>query len=160
MNKKQVIDKLQLEEHVEGGYFRRTYESSMQISVKQQPRHLLTSIYYLLSDDSPIGHFHQNHSDIIHYYHLGGVLKYYLISPQGELKIVLLGHDMEQGQQLQLTVPGGYWKASMLINGEFGLISEAVAPGFKYSDMHLANNDQMHSDFPDLFEQIKHLIKS
>jgi len=45
------------------------------------------------------------------------------------------------------------------MRGEYGLLSEAVSPGFEYQDMVLASKEQMCKDFPDLFEQIKNLIK-
>lgn len=164
MDKNQLVQHLGLEKHIEGGYFRRTYESADKIPRGNSSRHLLTSIYYLLSDDSPIGHMHKNSSDIIHYFHLGEAVKYYLISPQGELQTVILGQALNRGEQLQLLVPGGYWKASQLVShsnaGEYALISEAVSPGFDYHDMQLASKQQMHKDFPHLFAQIKGLIKT
>ncbi len=65
MDKLALIRKLQLQPHVEGGYYRRTYNS--QHNSGEPQRSLMSSIYYLLTDDSPIGYFHRNQSDIIHY---------------------------------------------------------------------------------------------
>ena len=120
----------------------------------------MSSIYYLLTDDSPIGYFHQNHSDIIHYFHAGSPIEYSLISPEGVLTKHILGPDLSQGQQFQLAVKGGYWKASKLLAGPYGLISEAVCPGFEYADMKIASKRQMQSSYPDLFRNIEHLIKN
>lgn len=39
---------------------------------------------------------------------------------------------------MQLVVPGNTWKACHLLEGKFGLITEAVSPGFEYQDMVLA----------------------
>lgn len=155
VNKQQLIEQLQLEPHREGGYFRRTYASSESISLAdKRTRPCLSSIYYLLTDDSPIGYFHRNRSDILHYWQQGSALTYYLIDPQGQFNTTLLGPDLAQGQQLQLLVPGGYWKATRLNEGEFGLLSEAVCPGFDYNDMQLASSAQLQQQFPQLWQQL------
>ena len=152
MNKQDLIDSLRLEPHLEGGYFRRTYESSLGTDVAViGERALMSSIYYLLTDDSPIGYFHRNRSDIVHYWHSGHALTYYLINPEGEFSRVKLGPNINDGDRLQLIVPGGYWKATVLTQGHYGLLSEAVAPGFDYDDMTLATASQMQQDFPELW---------
>lgn len=148
----QVIENLDLEGHVEGGYFRRTYQSDHREKVQtdQGSRYLLTSIYYLLTSTSPIGHWHLNQSDIMHYYHLGDPIEYMLIHPNGTLQKIVMGPDITQGQKLQLMVPGGTWKASRLMaeKAGYGLISEAVSPGFDYSDMQLGKPEAMLKQFP------------
>ena len=152
MDKKSIIQLLRLQPHMEGGYFRRTYHSELAASITDtDTRPLMTSIYYLLTDDSPIGYFHRNRSDIIHYWHAGSALNYLLINLQGEFTTAVLGPNIAEGEQLQLIVPGGYWKASHLTQGEYGLLSEAVAPGFDYDDMVLATAEQMQRDFPNLW---------
>lgn len=148
--KQTLIDKLKLKEHIEGGYFSRTYQSPIQ----HEMRPLMTSIFYMLTSDRPIGHFHKNKSDIVHYFHLGSPIVYLTISPQGQLETFTLGSDISQGHLLQLLVKGGYWKASILHEGEFGLLSEVVSPGFDYSDMTIATPDVLQSQFPHLWEQV------
>ncbi|MCX2975234.1 cupin domain-containing protein [Halieaceae bacterium IMCC8485] len=145
-----IIEKLQLEAHTEGGYFRRTFQADHRekIASGNGPRYTLTSIYYLLTAESPVGHWHLNQSDIIHYFHLGSPINYYLIEADGRKRTATLGPDLAAGQQLQLTVPGGTWKASHLSTGDYGLISEAVSPGFEYEDMCLAKAQRLISEFP------------
>jgi predicted cupin superfamily sugar epimerase len=67
-NATDVIAALNLEPHVEGGYYRRTFQSDDRdwLQMPGCPRYLLTSIYFLLTEDSPVGQFHFNHSDILH----------------------------------------------------------------------------------------------
>ena len=150
---KSVIKALGLNRHVEGGYFRRTFISDYSASSAETSpgRKTMSSIYYLLSSDSPVGHFHRNKSDIIHYFHMGDPIAYFLIYPDGELQEVTLGHNIEGDHQLQLVVPGGVWKASRLTaNGAFGygLISEAVSPSFDYHDMTLGSSTVLKKVFP------------
>ncbi|MCZ7167084.1 cupin domain-containing protein, partial [Salmonella enterica] len=83
-----------------------------------------------------VGQFHFNQSDILHYFHLGDALEYSLIHADGSLQTVIMGNDVLAEQCLQLHVPGGIWKSSRLLDGTngFGLISEAVSPGFDFAD--------------------------
>ena len=159
-----VIKALELDRHIEGGYFRRTFVSDYSASREETSpgRKTMSSIYYLLSSESPVGHFHSNKSDIVHYFHMGDPIAYFLIYPDGELQEVTLGHNIEDDHQLQLVVPGGVWKASRLeANGTFGygLISEAVSPSFNYDDMTLGSSTSLKRDFPqhgDLIDKLSY----
>ncbi|QFU77701.1 cupin domain-containing protein [Halioglobus maricola] len=145
-----VIENLGLQAHVEGGYFKRTFQADdrPKVDIGDGPRYTMTSIYYLLTADSPTGHWHLNRSDIVHYYHLGAPVHYYMLHPDGHLETAVLGPDLAAGQQLQLTVRGGIWKASHLPQGDYGLVSEAVSPGFEYSDMTLGERAPLLDAFP------------
>jgi len=59
---------------------------------------------------------------------------------------------------LQLWVPGGVWKASVLESGAYGLISEAVAPGFDAADREIANAAAIRQAFPAHWAQLSPLI--
>lgn len=148
----QIAKQLNLQGHVEGGFFRRTYASENSVVAPGGDERLaMTSIFYLLAAESPIGHFHKNHSDIVHYFHLGDPITYHLLDEDGGYSTVVMGPDLAAGQVLQLTVPGGVWKASQIPNDGvygYGLISEAVSPGFEYADMTLGYADDMLRWFP------------
>ena len=149
MTKTKLIATLALIPHREGGYFRRSFASDYAVTSEEGTRRpAMTSIYYLLTDDSPIGHWHRNRSDIMHYFHCGAPLHYWLIDPAGELSQHILGDDISAGGQLQLLVPGGYWKATELTAGaEYGLLSEAVSPGFCPQDMEMASADKLAAEY-------------
>ena len=160
MTHEEIIAKLELLPHpTEGGYFRRTYESDLKISIEGRSRKLLSSIYYLLTRESPQGYLHRNKSDIIHYYQMGSPLLYVIVSPEGRIEEHVLGHDLAHGERLQLVVKGGDWKASRLCRGDYGLISEAVAPGFEYADNEIATLASISSLFPGLVSRLEPYIK-
>lgn len=149
----QLVEALDLQPHVEGGFYRQTFKSDRaeKIETKDGERVTMTSIYYLLTADSPIGHFHLNQSDIMHYFHAGDPITYYLIYPNGNLETVVLGPDVLAGQTMQMVVRGGVWKASSLPDKPdygYGLIGEAVSPGFEYDDMTLGQTAELISQFP------------
>ncbi len=159
MTKQEIIKSLSLEPHPsEGGYFKRTYTSEIATPCPAGTRKTLSSIYYMLTDDSPIGYLHKNQSDIIHYFHSGSPISYWIIHPDGQLEKQILSNDISQGHTPQLTVKGGCWKASELVGGEYGLLSEAVTPSFEYEDMELADTTNIHRMFPESFDAIKPYI--
>ena len=154
MTGEQIIEALGLEPHPsEGGYFRRTYES--ELTVMNGTRLMMTSIYYMLTRDRPHGHMHRNKSDIMHYYHCGSSLRYLIISPDGDLQEVRLGQNLAAGERLQLLVRGGDWKISVLEEGDYALISEAVSPGFDFADNDLATPEIVDRLFPDLAQKLR-----
>jgi purine nucleoside permease/predicted cupin superfamily sugar epimerase len=161
---KQLAKALNLEAHVEGGYFRQTFKADHRptIATDHGDRVTMTSIYYLLSAESPIGHFHMNQSDIMHYFHVGDPITYYMIIADGSLQKTILGPDPTKGHQMQLMVKGGTWKASKTpTDGKYGygLIGEAVAPGFEYADMQLGKKAMLLEQFPKHAQLIKELSR-
>ena len=159
-----VATALNLSSHVEGGYYRRSYQADHRDPVITQSgeRFLMTSIYYMLTTQSPVGHFHLNKSDIMHYYHLGDPIRYTLLHPDGKIETFVMGADVTQGEMLQLDVKGGIWKASELSPGKhgYGLISEAVTPGFDFADMTLGKKPQLSKLFPQHAQLFEKLAKS
>ncbi|MGO4893466.1 cupin domain-containing protein [Flavobacterium sp. W21_SRS_FM6] len=164
LSTEELVKALNLEDHVEGGFFRQTFKAEHRPMIKTEagPRVTMTSIYYLLSAESPIGHFHMNQSDIMHYFHMGDPITYTLIHPDGHLETIVMGSDPNKGQVMQMMVKGGIWKASNIpTDGEYGygLIGEAVAPGFEYSDMQLGDKAALSAQFPQhkqLINQLSH----
>jgi purine nucleoside permease/predicted cupin superfamily sugar epimerase len=159
-----LVALLELEGHIEGGYFRQTFKADHreQIMTDQGQRHLMTSIYYLLTRESPIGHFHMNQSDIMHYFHTGDPITYYMLKPDGTLQTTILGPTPTLGHKMQMMVTGGTWKASKIsTQGKYGygLIGEAVAPGFDYADMQLGDTPMLLEAFPRYSQLINELSR-
>ena len=92
----QLIKHLDLEPHVQGGYFKRSYCAKVLLNNKPE-QSIASSIYYLLTANSRVGHFHKNKSDILHFYHGVGLIRYYLICEQGSLTTVEMGGDILRG---------------------------------------------------------------
>ena len=184
MDAQKIIDVLKLAPHREGGYFRRTYAAKMNVSIttdsgktgnpsENDPysgieRPIMTSIFYLLTSESPTLRMSLNRSDIIHYYHLGCPVEYRIIQPNGEVARERLGPNILSGEKLQVLIPGGCWRCGCMLkesehatsvsNAEFTLTSEAVAPGFEYADNQLASGEQIRDKFPHLWETLQTYI--
>ena len=138
-NTKDIIKKLQLEKHCEGGYYRRTYCSTIPCkSPSGSPRMTMSSIYYLVTAESKFSALCVNESDLILYHHQGNPMKIVFFDPKSqETHTQVLGQDIAQGQTPQVICPSGIWKAYDLMDGEYCLASEAVSPSFEYEDMKL-----------------------
>lgn len=132
----------------EGGHYAIRYVSNSVCLPSGRPA--VDTIYYMLTEDSPIGHFHRNMSDIIHFFHVGAPLRYTLISPDGQVERFYLGPDPSQGHTLQHVVPAGWWKATELCHGAFGLLSEAVTPSFRPEERTIATRGLLRRLFNDL----------
>nr|WP_229744679.1 cupin domain-containing protein [Neiella marina] len=157
----QIIDTLGLSGHFEGGYFARVFsaEHREKVATARGDRLTMTTIYYMLTKDNAIDHFHTKYSDGVEFYHLGAPITYHLIHPDGRYQKVVVGPDIANGQQLQLAVAGGTFKAAELTDGDYGLVSEAVSPGWEMEDMVLINKQQLLKKFPQhsaLIERLAH----
>jgi predicted cupin superfamily sugar epimerase len=154
--KDDLIKTLGLVSHVEeGGYYLEQYRSHQwQLA---DGAVAADTIYYMLTDDSPIGHFHLNQSDIVHFFHCGGPIRYTTIDQNGLVDSFVLGLDVLHGEELQRAVPGGLWKASELVSGSYGLISEVVVPAFRREQRTVAVRARLQELFPAIDEQLLRL---
>ena len=150
LTKEQVIEQLNLSHHFEGGYFRQSFKADHRdkVTTSRGERTTMTAIYYMLTNDNSIDHFHTKYSDGIEFYHMGSPVTYHMIYPDGHYEKVVVGPDIANGQQLQLAVPGGTFKAAELTDGDYGLVSEAVSPGWEPEDMIEVFQHELLEKFP------------
>jgi predicted cupin superfamily sugar epimerase len=155
MNAKYFIEKLNMEPHVEGGYFKEAFISEQNIS---EGKKLWTSIYFLLQTGE-VSNFHVLNSDEMWYYHAGSSLTIYMISPTGELTTKNLGLNFEKGETPQLLVPKGYIFGSAMNEEGFSLVGCMVAPGFTYEDFKLFSRNELLTLYPQHESIIKKLTR-
>jgi len=163
MKATEVIEKLGLAPlEPEGGFFRRTYQSERMIEGAQSgKRHLLTTIYYLMTQDNYSSFHRLPHVEIFHFY-AGAEVQMNMISPEGSLTEVLLGNNLLLEQVPQLVVPPNYWQAARIstgAKGEWALLGTTVSPGFDFADFELGNRGQLLNQFPMYSELIRNLTQ-
>jgi predicted cupin superfamily sugar epimerase len=144
--KDELIDHYNMQRHPEGGYFRETFRSEMNVNVDQGERSMSTAIYFLITQNE-ISHFHRIKSDEGWHFYLGDPLKVIEITPNGELIETVLGKDFQKGQLQQYVVKAGHWFASTSL-GECSFFGCTVAPGFDFSDFEMANKKQLKEKYP------------
>lgn len=155
MNANDLIQKLQLQPHPEGGFYKETYRSDQTLLNKEgQIRNVSTAIYYLLENEDK-SHFHRIKSDESWYFHQGVTLE--IVSIQNNnLVTILLGNDLSKGEVPQAVVPANVWfAANVKDNVGFSLVSCSVAPGFDFLDFEMAKRQALTQLFPHLKDVIE-----
>jgi len=157
---KDIIQKLRLEKHPEGGWFRETFRSPLGYTVGQNSRNLMTAIYYLL-EATDFSSFHRLASDELWFFHSGSPLTVFEITPEGEYTQTQLGSAEEE--QLSYTVKANHWFAAKCQPGAdtnaFSLVSCVVAPGFDFADFELAKCEELTKLYPDHHDLISQLTR-
>lgn len=154
MSAKEIIEKLKMAKHPEGGYYKETYrcEETM-MTVKNTKRSVSTAIYFLLQKDDK-SMFHRIQSDELWFFHQGSAIEIVLIENR-ILKTILLGNKLENGEMPQATISANTWFAAKVKDEKsHALVSCTVAPGFDFADFELATRDNLLEEFPHLKETI------
>ncbi len=159
------MEKLALEPHPEGGYYRETYRSELVLDAVSLPdafngsRNCSTIIYFLL----PVGAFsafHKIKSDEGWHFYEGLPLHVYVLSPNGSLKIIQLGKDINNGETYQAVVPAGCWFASRPVgDAGYSLVGCTVAPGFDFRDFEMADRTELLKAYPQHWQLITELTR-
>ena len=129
---KELIAKLGLEPHQEGGWFRQAYKSVTQVRAAQGARSAVTTIYYLLEHARPCPWHVVQSDEIWHFYHgaPSELLSYEPVSRR------LIRHRLNSvtadGVQVAV-IPAGSWQATHCL-GEYMLAGCTVAPGYENQD--------------------------
>jgi len=164
-NARYWIEKLRLEPHPEGGYFRQTYKSELVIAREALPagysgaRAVSTAIYFLLEGKN-FSAFHRLRSDEVWHFYAGSALVVHVIDPASEYSSILLGKDTETGQVFQAAVPAGCWFASQVEDGKgWALVGCTVAPGFEFEDFEMGKREELTGRYPQHRELISRLTR-
>jgi predicted cupin superfamily sugar epimerase len=159
------IDKLQLEAHPEGGYFRQTYKADSVLAKEALPagfagaRAASTAIYFLL-EGTDFSAFHRLRSDEVWHFYAGDPLIVHVIAPEGKYSSILLGRDLDAGHVLQGVVRAGCWFASHVADWKsFALVGCTVAPGFDFEDFELAKRAELVARYPQHGELVERLTR-
>jgi predicted cupin superfamily sugar epimerase len=165
MTAEKLIAHYSLLPHPEGGWYKETYKSTNNIIQNALPsnftegRAFSTAIYFLLEQGN-FSAFHKIKSDECWHFYSGKTLLVYVINIEGNLDIIKLGSNIDNGEVFQYVVPANCWFASIpAIHAEFCFVGCTVSPGFDFNDFELAKADDLINEFPKLSEEIKKLCR-
>ncbi len=129
-----IIEKLDLSPHPEGGWYRQTWLSG----VGERPTG--SAIYYLL-EAGERSHWHWIDSTEIWHFHAGAPLRLQTAKADtGPIMDMVLGPDIMNGQHAQVIVPKGHWQAAESL-GDWTLVGCTVSPAFHFDGFHMAPPD-------------------
>ena len=160
----ELIERLDLVRHPEGGWFRRTYRSSETVSALALPerfngsRPFSTAIYYLL-ESGDISALHRIKSDEVWHFYAGSALRIHCLFPDGRYQELRLGADPTAREQFQVVVPAGCWFGAELAEEGFALVGCTVAPGFDFSDFEMAEAGPLCDRYPQYAELIMRMTR-
>lgn len=159
------IERLGLEAHPEGGFFRETYRSAASLGPcclgagYTDRRSVSTAIYFLLRGDQA-SRFHRIRSDEVwHHYAGGGLTLHLLLDPAAAAAMgdggtdgyrsLRLGSDPAGGALPQAVVPAGAWFGATVDDAAaFALVGCTVAPGFDFRDFEMARREDLLRSHP------------
>jgi predicted cupin superfamily sugar epimerase len=131
----EIIARLELKPHPEGGHFRETFRDA---GSERNGRAASTAIYFLLACGER-SHWHRIDVAEVWHYYAGSPLAL-SIAHDGPSKTQRLGPDLAAGERPQAVVPAHAWQAAESL-GDWTLVGCTVAPGFDFSAFELAEPD-------------------
>jgi predicted cupin superfamily sugar epimerase len=142
-NPAELIARLRLEPHPEGGWYREVHRSTELIATGRGPRAALTSIYFLL-ESRQRSRWHVVASDEL-WHHVGGApLELVTYSTDtGTIHHAVLGAASEAHEPTGV-VCAGLWQGARSL-GAYSLMACDVAPGFDFEDFRFVASIEGHA---------------
>ena len=133
----ELISKLNLEPHPEGGYYREIFRSADLVAPAdgRGPRAALTTIYFLLPAGI-VSRWHRVTSDEVWHLHEGGPLEVLTVDSGCQ---TVARHQLSAESPL-CTVAAAHWQAARTL-GDYALTVCTVAPGFDFADFTILVDD-------------------
>lgn len=161
----EYIQKLNLQSHIEGGYFNEFYKAKDLVNPVETEKYVDgarsagTSIYFMLNKEG-FSAWHRLKSDEIWHFYDGSPIDIHVIDPNTrKLTTHTVGNPIDDNKaQFQVVIPAGCWFAAEVRDkSSFGLVGCTVNPGFEYKDFELANKKAMAYQYPaykDIIERL------
>jgi uncharacterized protein len=159
----EIIRKLELIPHPEGGYYRETYRSPDEIeqddlSEEFNGRRSFSSCIYFLLTSETFSAFHKIKQDEIWHFYDGSPVRLHMINKEGTYSNLIIGRDLDKGQVPQYVIAAGTWFAAEVVNeNDYTLLGCTVSPGFDFKDFTLADRNDLIETLPQHREIIKRL---
>ena len=126
---KSIIDHYQFDRiPIEGTFYKSTYVAPQKIG--DSP--LSTAIIGLYTHHpKSVSLFHRLKQDEVWHFYAGQAFALHLLFPDGTYQKIIMGNDINMGEQVQFVVPAHVWQAGELLpNNEYALFGCTLSPGF------------------------------
>jgi predicted cupin superfamily sugar epimerase len=130
----QIIAKLGLHPHPEGGWYRQTWVGP-ELHIGTDTRASGTAILFLLKTGEH-SHWHRVDADEIWIWNAGAPLM--LSLGETVARDIRMGPEVLGGDVVQAVVPAGHWQAAHSL-GDWSLVTCTVSPGFRFEGFDLAD---------------------
>ena len=137
-----IIERLGLVRHPEGGWYRQLHRSRATVTTPHGIRSALTTIYYLL-EKGEVGRWHVIDADEVWHFYCGARLELLIYDPQSaQLTRCELGSP-DKGSEAVGIVPVGAWQAARS-RGDYSLVGCSVGPGFEFEGFQFVSSIPDH----------------
>ena len=133
MDAEEIIDRLQLEPHPEGGWYRETWRAPTGAGGRATG----SAIYFLLRRGE-VSHWHRVDAAETWHFYEGAPLELKISTDGATERVVALGPDLAAGQQPQFVVAADAWQSARSL-GEHTLVGCTVSPAFEFDGFELAD---------------------
>ncbi len=159
------IDRLDLEAHPEGGYYRESYRADTSIPETALPdrfdgdRNAAALIYFLLPG-SAFSALHRIQQDEAWHFYAGAPLTLHQIAPDGTYTTCTLGRRIDEDQHLHTVVPAGTWFGATVTDAaRYTLAGCTTAPAFDFADFEMADRAALRDAYPQHSALIERLTR-
>lgn len=151
MTAEEVIERLRLAPHPEGGFYAETFRADALPAPLpgRGTRSASTAIYFLLRS-SDFSALHVVQSDEVWHHYLGDELELHCFDRADRHRRVRLGSTLSAGARPQHVVLAGELQAARVLAGPhgFALCGCTVAPGFDFADFRMPTQSELLSRLP------------
>jgi len=161
-----IIDKLNMIPHPEGGFYIRNWQSTLSADVMDSTgkiifpgRKIGSSIIYLLPgwDKST---WHRVNCDEMWHFYGGSALRMYFLTKSKGLETLILGSDVLANQNVQIIVHRQTWFAAEVIDpNSYCMAGCTLSPSFSYTDFEIAERERLIDEYPQYKDAIDHIYK-
>jgi len=160
------IDRLDLEPHPEGGYYRETYRADVTLPVESLPdrfegaRDASALIYFLLPGDE-YSALHRIRQDEAWHFYEGSSLTLHQIRPDGTYSAQRLARTTDSHGCFHTVVPAETWFGATVDDPDrFALVGCTTAPAFDFADFELADEQALIERYPEHESCIERLTRN
>ncbi len=136
MTAAEIIARLELRPHPEGGHYRETFRDTR---TGANGCSCSIAIYFLLARGER-SHWHRVDVPEIWHYYAGSALDLRITNDGCPGHTVRLGPNIVTGERPQAIVPANAWQAAET-TGDWTLVGCTAAPGFEFAQFELADDD-------------------
>lgn len=154
----ELVRRLGLAPHPEGGFYRETWRSPQRVEghpagSRGEHGHLLPSA------GGTFGALHRVSSDEVWHHCDGDPVDPHLLDDTAH-RVVRLGGDIRGGEVPQYVVPAGVWHAAVPRGERFALCGCTVAPGFEFADFEMPSHTELLARFPSHADVVMRLTRA
>lgn len=162
----EVVEKLDLRPHPEGGFFREVFRAATRVThpgipVGHDAVRCGGSLIYFLIEKGDFSAFHRvRWTDEIWHFYAGGPVELHTIDAAGSHTCKRIHSALERSEPV-CVVPAGCWQAARIADDSpWSLCGCTVAPGFDFADFEMPPRAKLLEWFPQHADILNELTRS